>query len=300
MAALTGGRSAVKQLLSRVVLWRVGVRWYVIALGLPTVLALAAAGLYYVVGGSTLVQMGAVSVLDFVVFVLVVGEELGWRGYALPLLLEKRSAVVASLILGVVWGLWHLPTFLVPGTPQYGLPLPAFVLLTVEYSILMTWVFLHTKGSVLLATLFHGAINLSQGLFLGGLEGAERYWLLCIVYGVAALVVAVFALGLKSLRSLRAEAKRRPKPATFDGLLLDQLSRAADFLLDLRIPAVGQRSADAARPVRARNLARHGASSETPTGARKMPIDRHIAAEASVPSHMPRASSSEIESSIPM
>jgi membrane protease YdiL (CAAX protease family) len=64
--------------------------------------------------------------------------------------------------------LWHLPTFLVPGTPQYGLPLTAFVLLTIEYSILMTWVFLHTLGSVLIATLFHGAINLSQGLFLGG------------------------------------------------------------------------------------------------------------------------------------
>ena len=122
------------------------------------------------------------------------------EGYALPLLLEKRSAVMASLILGVLWGLWHLPTFLVPGTPQYGLPLPAFVLLTVEYSILMTWVYLHTKGSVLIATLFHGAINLSQGLFLGGIEGATRYWLLSIVYGVAALVVAVFALGLKSLR----------------------------------------------------------------------------------------------------
>jgi uncharacterized protein len=82
MAAVTGGRSAVKQLLSRVVIWRVGVRWYVIALGLPTVLALAAAGLYYAGGVSALVQMGAVSVLDFVVFVLVVGEELGWRGYA--------------------------------------------------------------------------------------------------------------------------------------------------------------------------------------------------------------------------
>ena len=141
--------------------------------------------------------MGAVSALDFVVFVLVVGEELGWRGYALPLLLERRSAVTASLILGVLWGLWHLPTFLVPGTPQYGLPMPAFVLLTIEYSILMTWVYLHTKGSVLSATLFHGAINLSQGLFLGGIDGATRYWLLSIVYGVAALVVAIFALRSK-------------------------------------------------------------------------------------------------------
>ncbi len=72
--------------------------------------------------------------------------------------------------------------------------------LTVEYSILMTWVYLQTKGSVLIATLFHGAINLSQGLFLGGIDGASRYWLLSIVYGAAALVVAVFALGLKSSR----------------------------------------------------------------------------------------------------
>jgi len=75
------------------------------------------------------------------------------------------------------------------------LPLRAFVLLTIEYSILMTWVFLHTKGSVLLATLLHGAINLSQGLILGGIDGAIRYWLLSIVYGAAALVIAVFALG---------------------------------------------------------------------------------------------------------
>jgi uncharacterized protein len=73
--------------------------------------------------------------------------------------------------------------------------LPAFVLLTIEYSILMTWVFLHTKGSVLLATLFHGAINLSQSLILGGIDGATRYWLLSIVYGAAALVIGVFALG---------------------------------------------------------------------------------------------------------
>ncbi len=190
MAAATGGKSAVKQLLGRVVLWRVGARWYVIALGLPTVLALAAAGLYYLFDASRPFQIGAVSVLDFIVFVLVVGEELGWRGYALPLLLEKRSALMASLILGVLWGLWHLPTFLVPGTPQYGLPSPAFVLLTVEYSILMTWVYLHTKGSVLIATLFHGAINIFQGFFLAGIDPASRYWWLALSYGTAALAFA--------------------------------------------------------------------------------------------------------------
>jgi len=127
MAAVTEGKAGVKALLSRVVRWRVGVRWYVIALGLPTVLSLATAGLYYLLGASQFLQVGALTIFDLVLFVLVVGEELGWRGYALPRLLEKRSAVTASLILGVLWGLWHLPTFLVPGTPQYGLPLSAFV-----------------------------------------------------------------------------------------------------------------------------------------------------------------------------
>ena len=199
MAAVTGGKAGVKALLSRVVLWRVGLQWYVIALGLPTFLSITTAGLNYLLGGSKSIQVGALTILELVLFVLVVGEELGWRGYALPLLLEKRSAVTASLILGVLWGLWHLQTFVVPGTPQYGLPLAAFVLLTIEYSILMTWVFLHTLGSVLIATLFHGAINLSQGIFLGGIEGASRYWLLSIVYGVAALIAAV-ALGLNASR----------------------------------------------------------------------------------------------------
>ena len=91
----------------------------------------------------------------------------------------------------MLWGLWHLPTFLVPGLPQYGLPLTAFVLLTIEYSVLLTWLYLHTKGSVLIATLAHGSINLSQGLFLGGVDGATRYWLLSIAWGAAALALAV-------------------------------------------------------------------------------------------------------------
>jgi uncharacterized protein len=212
MAAVTGGKAGVKTLLSRVVRWRVGLPWYAIALGMPTILSIATAGLSYLLGASDSIQVGALTVIELVLFVLVVGEELGWRGYALPLLLEKRSAVTASLILGVLWGLWHLPTFVVPGTPQYGLPLTAFVLLTIEYSILMTWVFLHTLGSVLIATVFHGAINLSQGIFLGGVDGASRYWLLSIVYGVAALVAAV-VLGLTAARK-RAVSGPAPVEAT--------------------------------------------------------------------------------------
>jgi membrane protease YdiL (CAAX protease family) len=78
----------------------------------------------------------------------------------------------------------HLPTFFVQGAPQHGLPFSAFVLLTMAYSALFTWVYLHTRGSMLIATLLHGAINFSQGLFLGGIEPAANtgYWPQCTAW----------------------------------------------------------------------------------------------------------------------
>ena len=160
--------------------------------------------------GSAFVRLGRLSVFDFVIFVLVVGEELGWRGYALPQLLALWSPLTSSLILGVLWGLWHLPTFFITGMPQYGLPLPAFILLTIEYSVLLTWLFLHTHGSVLIATLCHGAINLSQGPFLGGVEGARRYWLLTIAYGVATLILALVLRRKSPPREPAAQATEQP------------------------------------------------------------------------------------------
>ena len=129
--------------------------------------------------------------LEPILFILVVGEEIGWRGYALPRLLATRSMLSASLILGVLWGAWHLPTFFIPGLPQHSIPFSAFMLLTIAYSVLFTWMYVRTAGSVLIATLFHGSINFCQGFFLGGIDPAREYWLLAFVWWVAALVVLV-------------------------------------------------------------------------------------------------------------
>jgi membrane protease YdiL (CAAX protease family) len=191
VAAVTDGRPGLRDLLGRLVRWRVGARWYAVALGLPMVLALSAAGLNLILGAQTSLNFGGLSFLNFVVFVLIVGEELGWRGYALPRLLAKRSALAASLILGALWGAWHLPTFFVPGTPQHGLPFSVFVLLTMAYSVVIGWVYVQARGSVLIASLLHGAINFSQGFFLGGVHPAKEYWLLAAVYSSAALAVAL-------------------------------------------------------------------------------------------------------------
>jgi membrane protease YdiL (CAAX protease family) len=209
LAAVLNGRPGVNALLMRVVRWRVGVRWYVIALGGPALLALAAAGVAVLLGTAQSVQVGRLSIFDFVIFVVVAGEELGWRGFALPRLLEARSALAASLIVGLLWSAWHLPTFFVPGTPQYGRSMIAFGSMTTVYSVLLCWLFLHTAGSVLLATLAHGAINLFQGVFLGGVNPAAQYWLLAGVYGSAALVV-VLVFGPR--------LSRRP-PSTVEPLL---------------------------------------------------------------------------------
>jgi len=139
VATAAGGKPGLKDLLGRMARWRVGARWYAVALGLPIVLALTTAGLHLLLGAQTSVNFGGLSALNFVVCVLIVGEELGWRGYALPRLLAERSPLAASLILGALWGAWHLPTFFVPGAPQYGLPFSAFVLLTMAYSVVIGW-----------------------------------------------------------------------------------------------------------------------------------------------------------------
>lgn len=191
VTAMTDGKDGVKELLSHLVQWRVGLRWYAVALGLPALLAVIALVLHQAFRTSASVQLGALSVFDLVVFVLVAGEELGWRGYALPALLKRASPLRASIVLGVLWGVWHLPTFWIPGTPQYGRPFAAFLLMTTAYSVLLSWAWLHTRGSVLIATVFHGSINLSQGFFLGGVERATQYWLLAAVYSLAALILVV-------------------------------------------------------------------------------------------------------------
>ena len=92
-------------------------------------------------------------------------EEFGWRGYALNQLQLKWSAFVSSLILGFIWGFWHLPLFYVAGSSQEGQPFFLFVILTMVLSILYTWISNHTNGNVLLAMLFHQAYNFSLYLF---------------------------------------------------------------------------------------------------------------------------------------
>jgi uncharacterized protein len=203
-AALTGGGTALGELGARLVRWRVGWQWYLVVILGPAVFTLVVAGVYVMLGGSwaeaapPAIREGPLLLLPLFLAILTLtdglGEELAWRGFALPRLLTRYNALVASLVLGVIWALWHLPLVWMEGSAMYQQPVWLLLLDITAKSVLFTWVFLHTRGSVLLAMLFHGATNLflvspdvaSTGELTLPLLAAVAKWVLVVVVVVVA------------------------------------------------------------------------------------------------------------------
>jgi hypothetical protein len=92
------------------------------------------------------------------------GEEIGWRGYALPRLAARFGFARASVLLGLIWGIWHLPLFVLPAHANYGQSFWLFVFGSTALSVAMAWLFVHTRGSVALAMLMHSAVNQTNGV----------------------------------------------------------------------------------------------------------------------------------------
>ena len=202
ITALVGGNDGLKALLRRQIRWRVGFGWYAVALGLPIALELVTVGLNVALGAhspawdrmSPLPTILGATVL-YTMLSGPLGEELGWRGFALPRLLGRFArhpygALIASLILGVIHAAWHLPMFLVGE-----MDVPS-LLGTIIGAVLVTWLFQHTQGSVLLAVLFHAA-NQNSGRFLSPLfavaDVIQQHWLKLVVWAIAAIVIVVVA-----------------------------------------------------------------------------------------------------------
>jgi len=194
VAALIDGRGEVGALLRRVTVWRVGVRWYLIALLGPVALLAAAASVNVLAGAQVVTEGPLVDWLELgkLFGVQVVGvfagawEELGWRGFALPRLLKRVSPLTASLGVGVLWAAWHIPLFMSGELPW------ADAAALVVLSILFTAVFVRTKQSVLIAFLMHAAFNGFAGVAVLWFEGSDRvqmYWSMTAVTAVVAVAV---------------------------------------------------------------------------------------------------------------
>jgi membrane protease YdiL (CAAX protease family) len=158
-----GGRPAVRAMLRGLRAWRVGPLWYVLALTLPGLVYAAGRAVYALVpGGEDAPWVGLPERPEhFAAMLLVpIGEEIGWRGFALPRLLARFGAWRATAILGAFWALWHLPMFLSTGSnASQVVEQMVFIALG---NVMFTWFFLRTRGSLLLAVLLHVGAHLDS------------------------------------------------------------------------------------------------------------------------------------------
>lgn len=192
LTGLFDGRAGLQSLVSRLDPRRCHPIWYLVVIGGFVGLTAVAGWIGKLAGGPTPVwnlSGAGVSALALGLFrdPGPLGEELGWRGFALPRMLHHWHPVTASLILGVVWGLWHLPAFFVSTLSQSQLSLPIFILGAASLSVVTAWLFIKSKGSVLIAILVHLMAN-----HVGDITGASFNQL---TYGLAVVACGLIMAG---------------------------------------------------------------------------------------------------------
>lgn len=204
VARITEGSAGTARLRASITRWRVHPGWYLAAVGLPLLAYVIAHGLYVLAGNPPLAIPGPITPIAIVLFFLVIGEEIGWRGFLLPGLLRQRSPIVATVIVGIAWLVWHSPLYFVPGMPSYGQSFLAFAAWVIPLSFLLTFIWLFTK-SVWLATIMHGTANIGASLVFPVEEPGTLF-----VYSGAG--TAVVALGLVGATWSRFSARPLPVP----------------------------------------------------------------------------------------
>ena len=217
LTAIVSGRGSLRKLLGRLLIWRVDPRWYLVVVLGPAALAGGVVALNGFLGGPALsLGMPLLGVAFFLAFSVfpgsALGEEIGWRGYALPRLQAGRSALSASLVLGPIWALWHLPLWLTGDPVRTPTLYAAFVVSVIANSVILAWVYNSTGGSLLMVVLLHATANLPVTLVIDEL-GSRATVPVLLYFGLlvaAALVVVIWA-GPKHLS--RKHRKQEEGPA---------------------------------------------------------------------------------------
>jgi membrane protease YdiL (CAAX protease family) len=182
------GRPGVRALLRRVFQWRVAAQWYLFAVGYTAAIKLTVALVHRVATGvwprfgnlPWYVIAGAIVIST----PFQAGEEVGWRGYALPRLAARLGLARGSLLLGLIWAFWHLPQFFISEADAYGQSFFVFVLQVTALSVAIAWLYAHTNGSLLLPMLMHAAVNNSKDIVPSAVPGATN------TFGLSASLVA--------------------------------------------------------------------------------------------------------------
>jgi len=197
VTALVYGRIGLRDLGGRMLRWCIQPRWYLTALFIPILLVVVSLGAAFVVGGFQLgpflPKVSWVAIIPFFLFMVVftgVAEEPGWRGFALPHLQARNSAIRSTWIVGILWGLWHLPFTVYFNREQPWALIPSLVGLTlgiVGWAIVLTWVYNGTQ-SVLLVILLHGWDNTVRSYLIL----SQPNFMAMTLYGLLPWAVAIF------------------------------------------------------------------------------------------------------------
>jgi uncharacterized protein len=209
LVAAGGGSAAV-----RLLLWRQGLRpparWWVVALITPFAIN-AVALLAHAIGGGTPPELpGApapeqqvvpVWLLPLVFIAYSAAEEAGWRRYALPRLQARTSALTASVLLGLVWAVWHLPLHLVAGSTQGSIGYPSYVVGTIATSVVFTWLYNSSGGSLATVVLLHASAQASYVVLpvLPSVTGATTTYELAVTAKVLLAIVLIATFGAREL-----------------------------------------------------------------------------------------------------
>ena len=176
LTARAEGGEGVRRLVARIARWEVDARLYLFAVGYMAVLRLTAALIYRAATGAwprfgdtpLVLMLGALLVSTWV----QAGEEIGWRGYALPRLAKYTGLGAASVILGAIWASWHLPLFFMQHTDSIGQSFPLYLSFVVPLSVAMAWLYWKSGGSLLLVMLMHASVNNTGGIVPAAVPGA--------------------------------------------------------------------------------------------------------------------------------
>ena len=225
LAAIEGRKGGVRELLSRLLIWKVGLKWWAFALFSTVLPSVAALYLFQMLGGpavdwSDLKPITSVIPMIIILTVLAgMGEEFGWRGYLLPRLQARHNALISALLVGLTWGAWHVPLFFIKGTSQYGwitegggelwTAIIGYTVYCMAWSVQYTWLFNNTRGSVLLASVLHGAGN----AWIGGYINVYRSDFGGILTFVAVMVVlSIIIAALAGAKNLSLTNARNMVP----------------------------------------------------------------------------------------
>ena len=191
------------ELRSRITDWRHPVPWYLAAIAIPFGVAVVARVLL-VLTGTPVEGIGGITPVEAVIFVLVVGEEIGWRSFLHSRLRPRMGVAVAGVATGVVWVVWHLPVYLAPD--QGMAAFAAFAVWVVPLSVVMGLVAEGTRSSAVVATVMHGAANIATPIVLPGID--RPTWLV-----LGGIIYAACALGYLGVQRARRTTARAAQPS---------------------------------------------------------------------------------------